>query len=310
MKLKNQQKNISLTQCGRPVSNQEIEQIRETVNLFPQLSRNELAETICEHLKWVSATGSNKIDACMKLLEKLEADQYVQLPQKKKRAKRKAVNSSISFSARTETKPDITCALSSLCKVTLEIVKNKNSEDLWKEYMSRYHYLGNTRPFGCYLRYFIRSGDELLGCVLLAGAAKSLRLRDQWIGWTANQRLKNLSWLINNTRFLIFPWVKVRYLASHVLGHIAKSVGRDWYEQWGYYPVLMETFVDGSYYQGTCYKAANWQHIGATTGIGLVRKGKTYTTTPKKIFVMPLTKKFRDILCSDDLALSAYNEEL
>lgn len=296
----NPQKDISIIQCGRCVSQQEIELIRETVNLFPQLSRTELAKTISENLKWFTASGSNKKDACLGLLEKLESCGHFQLPQKKETKKPKR-ECSISFSAKTQKRLDITGTLSNLGKVTLETIKDKDSENLWKEYMSHYHYLGNTRPFGFYLRYFIRSDHELLGCALFSGAAKAISVRDQWIGWRTNQRLQNLSWIVNNTRFLIFPWVKVRYLASHVLGLTARRIKQDWYEKWGYIPVLMETFVDGDYYRGTCYKAANWKHIGKTTGIGLVRKGHTYKTTPKEIFVKPLIKDFREKLCSDGL---------
>ncbi|MGB9499486.1 MAG: Druantia anti-phage system protein DruA [Dissulfuribacterales bacterium] len=295
----NFQEDIPVIQCGRCVSHQEIELIRETVNLFPQLSRTELVQTVCEHLEWFTASGSNKRDACLRLLEKLESCEYFQLPQKKEK-KNPKTTFSISFSSKTQSCPEITGSLGLIGKVRLEVIKDKESENLWKEYMSRYHYLGNTRPFGFYLRYFIRSEHELLGCALFSGAAKSISIRDQWIGWTTNQRLRNLSRVVNNTRFLIFPWVKVRYLASHVLGLAARRIKQDWYEKWGYYPVLMETFVD-NYYQGTCYKAANWRHLGMTTGVGLVRKGKSYATTPKKIFVKALTKGFREELCSDGL---------
>ncbi len=290
-----------LIQCGRHISPQELRQIRETVELFPQLSRKELAQTICEHLGWFTASGTNKIDACLKLLEKLETNGYFKLPPQKVVNKPKKARRSPPLSKRTQKQSDIICTLSSLGKITLEVIKDKESKNLWKEYISRYHYLGNTAPFGCYLRYFIKSERGLLGCALFSGAAKSIGVRDKWVGWTENQRLRNLSWVINNTRFLIFPWVKVKYLASHVLGRIARHIDQDWYDRWGYYPVLMETFVDGNYYQGTCYKAANWGLLGMTTGEGLARKGKAYTTSPKMIFVNPLTKKFRAILCSDKL---------
>ncbi|MCP3921228.1 MAG: DUF4338 domain-containing protein [Desulfobacterales bacterium] len=291
--------NISLIQCGRHLNPQEIEQIQETVNLFPKLSRTELAQTICEHLKWFTASGSSKEQACLKLLKKLEKSGFIKLPPTT--IKNRKFKRAIDFTARTQKRPNIVGNLSILGKVSLEVVQDKESEKLWKEYMARYHYLGNTRPFGFYLRYFFRSQSEILGCALFSGAAKSLGVRDDWIGWTKNQRLRNLSWLINNSRFLIFPWVQVKYLASHILGQVSRQIGKDWYERWGYYPVLMETFVDGNYYSGTSYKAANWKHLGMTTGEGLVRKGKTYTTNPKMIFVKPLTKKFRDILCSGEL---------
>ena len=140
-----------------------------------------------------------------------------------------------------------------------------------------------------------------MGCILFAGAAKALRVRDRWIGWGDNERLRNLAWVINNTRFLIFEWVRVKNLASHVLGQTARCIKDDWEERWGYRPALMETFVDPQHYYGSCYKAANWQHLGMTTGDGLIRKGKNYTTTPKMIFVKPLVKNFRSLLCSEQL---------
>ncbi len=291
--------NISLIQCGRHLNQQEIEQIQETVNLFPKLSRKELSQTICEHLEWFTASGSSKEQACLKLLKKLEKSGFVKLPPTT--TKNRKFKRAIDFTERTQIRPDIVGNLNTLGKVSLEIIQDKESVKLWKEYMARYHYLGDTRPFGFYLRYFIRSQSEILGCALFSGAAKSLGVRDDWIGWTENQRLRNLSWLINNSRFLIFPWVQVKYLASHILGQVSRQIGKDWYERWGYYPVLMETFVDGNYYSGTSYKAANWQHLGMTTGEGLVRKGKTYATSPKMIFVKPLTKRFKETLCSDEL---------
>jgi len=119
--------------------------------------------------------------------------------------------------------------------------------------------------------------------------------------WSSNQRLRNLPWVINNTRFLIMPWVKVPCLASHILGRINRQISDDWYKRWGYHPLLMETFVDPDKYNGTCYKASKWHNIGRTTGCGLVRTGKTYTTSPKLIFTRPLVKNFRKQLCREYL---------
>jgi len=193
-------------------------------------------------------------------------------------------------------------SLKDLGKISLEVVKKKKEADVWKEYVAHYHYLGYKKPFGCYIRYFIKSGHGILGCLLFSGSVKSVHVRDKWIGWTEKQRLKNHGWVINNSRFLIFPWVKVPYLASHVLSLVEKQIVEDWYELWEYRPVLMETFVEPKKFKGTCYKAANWEYIGMTTGEGLVRKGKKYATSPKKVFVKPLLKNFRDILCSDETA--------
>ncbi len=112
--------------------------------------------------------------------------------------------------------------------VWLEVVEDKEGRQLWNQYVDRYHYLGYRQPFGCFLRYFIRSGSGLLGCVLVAGAAKAIQARDTWIGWNKRGRQQNLPWVINNTRFLIFRWVEIRHLASHVLGQLARAVQEDW----------------------------------------------------------------------------------
>jgi len=201
----------------------------------------------------------------------------------------------------TGPKADIVGSLSDVAPVRPEVVKGREPTGLWNEYVSRYHYLGYKRPFGCFLRYFVQSPQGLLGCLMFQGAAKALRARDRWIGWTQTQRLRSLPWVINNTRFLIFPWVQLKNLASHILGQVARRIREDWQDRWGYSPVLMETFVDPHHYQGSCYKGANWQYLGMSTGDGLVRKGKTYITSPKMIFVKPLVADFRALLCSEQL---------
>jgi len=191
--------------------------------------------------------------------------------------------------------------LADVAPVHLELVTGKERTGLWSEYVHRHHPLGYKQPFGHTGRYFIVSGDDLLGCVLMAGAAKSISARDRWIGWSESRRLRNLPWVVNNTRFLVFPWVSVKHLASHVLGQLARRVRDDWDARWGFCPVLMETFVDPAEHRGTCYRAAGWTALGRTTGEGLVRPGRRYETSPKLVFVRPLVPDFRERLCSDGL---------
>ncbi len=165
----------------------------------------------------------------------------------------------------------------------------------------RYHPLGCKRPFGYRMRYFVESAAGRLGCLLIDGAAKALGARDRWIGWSDRARLRNLAWLLGNSRFLIFPWVSVKNLASHVLALLSRRVVDDWDSRWGYRPLLMESFVDPAHHEGSCYKAAGWRYVGMTTGEGLARAGASYTTSPKMIFLKPLQGDFRDQLCSEDL---------
>jgi hypothetical protein len=135
----------------------------------------------------------------------------------------------------------------------------------------------------------------------MAGAAKAIQARDQWIGWNRPRRQQNLPWVINNTRLLIFPWVRIRQLGSHVLGQLARRVRADWQERWGYGPLLMETFVDPDRFAGTCYWGAGWIELGRTTGRGLPRAGHVYRSTPKRIFVKALCNDFRERLCGGPL---------
>jgi hypothetical protein len=294
-----QKDNPAFVCCGRPVTHQDINEIQETVNLFSNLSRKELTQTICEHLNWRTVAGANKIDACMKMLEKLEDINALQLPVK--RAMKKPKRTKISITSRTDPQLAIVGDLRDIDNVNLEIITAEERIKLWNEYVLRYHYLGYKKSFGYTIRYFIKSDQDILGCILFSGASKSIGVRDEWIGWAQNQRLRNLSWVINNSRFLLFPWVNVRNLVSHIWGRIFRSIQSDWRNQWGFSPVLMETFVDPKLYRGTSYLASNWEYLGMTTGQGLVRKGKTYKTSPKKIYVKSLAKNFRKILCSENL---------
>jgi len=289
----------SILQSGREIKGEELDEIQETVKLFPSLSRCELARTICEHLGWLTASGSYKTDACLKLLGRLEATGHVTLPGK--RAISRPRLAPIVFTSRTDPRDEICCTIRDVAPVIATVVNGKAETALWNEYLSRYHYLGYKKPFGCWLRYFIDSRRGTLGCLLFQGAAKALRARDEWIGWTKNQRLRNLGWVINNSRFLIFPWVKIKNIGSHSLGQVLRRISNDWQDRWGYSPVVAESFVDPEKYEGCSYKGANWQFLGTTTGEGLPRKGKIYSSSPKKIFVRPLVKDFRALLCSEHL---------
>jgi len=290
-----------LLQGGREITSEDIEHVHAVVESCRGLSRKELAHTICEHWGWVTASGAHKVQACLTLLEKLEAQGKIHLPEKQEQPKRKKSTPPPMTSRTDRPTEEIAGGLAELGGVSLEIVTDEAEKGLWSEYMERYHYLGYRKPFGFRLRYFIVSKHGRLGCALIAGAAKAIGARDRWIGWGEKQRLNNLPWVVNNTRFLIFPWVRVRFLASHVLGRLARRVRDDWHERWGYRPVLMETFVDPARFRGISYQAAGWTCLGQTTGRGLRRPGRDYSTTVKMIYVRPLVRDFRQWLCSDSL---------
>ncbi|MCP3891180.1 MAG: DUF4338 domain-containing protein [Desulfobulbaceae bacterium] len=291
---------IAIEQCGRKFTSEDIEEIAETIKAFPNLCQTTLTETICEHLDWFTATGRYKKDACLKLLRKMEDIGAIKLPPRRPCPKQQSPKAKAAPSLPPH--QSIHCNLEVVRPISIEPATTQTDVAMWNQHVDQHHYLGYKRPFGCFIRYFVRSvKGEILACILLAGAAKSISARDNWIGWNTNQRLRNLPWVINNSRFVIMPWVNIPYLASHVLAQLKRRISSDWFTLWGYRPLLMESFVDPAKYNGTCYQASNWHLVGKTTGEGLARKGKLYTTTPKLIFTMPLQKDFRSQLCREYL---------
>ena len=300
-----------LTLSGRYFSKKDIIAVQQTVRLFPALSMTELAQTLCEHLNWVTAKGRNKINSCFTALEKLEALGFIQLPEKRDQKQRESKK--ITWSDRTRQGNLIECALDSLGEIELQRVSEKTDVVLWNEYVDRYHYLGYKHPIGCALKYFIvvKTSEKsiILGCLLFSSAVWHLADRDQWIGWDKKDREQRLNLVINNTRFLIFPWVKVPNLASRSLARVTRQIQDDWQSVHGYRPVLIETFVDDSRYSGACYQASNWQRIGKTSGKDWQVTAENQAGSVKSIFVFPLQTNFRAALENLKPADAAINSD-
>lgn len=282
---------------GRHFTTQEIQDIQETVRVFSRLSWSELVLTICEHLSWVTPAGRSKVDSCAKALKKLAALGLLRLPALRPCRKSKRA---ITFGARTDPEKEWVGTVRDFAPIRVEPLLDKEERDLWNEYVERYHVLGYKRPFGAHQRYFIleRSGRRL-GCLLFASSAWALSVRDEWIGWSERDRAQRLNWVVANTRFMIFPWVKVRNLASKALSLVAARIRQDWQDRYDYAPVLLETFVEPAHYRGTCYQAANWIQLGLTAGRGRMDRHTRYLSTPKLIYVYPLVQDFRSHLCGE-----------
>jgi hypothetical protein len=283
--------------CGRYFTAQEIQDIQETIESCG-LSWTELVQTVCEHLGWVTPAGRNKADSCSKALMKLEAQGLLKLPVRTIVAKGK--EKAIDVGARTEPETELSGTVREIEPVEVMPVLGRESIRLWNEYVERYHPLKYKRPFGAHQRYFIVDGSRRrLGCLMFASSAWALSERDEWIGWSARDRAQRLNGVVANTRFVIFPWVRVRNLASAALSRAASRIERDWQERYGYAPVLLETFVDAELYQGTCYQAANWIRLGMTAGRGRMDRNTRYLSSPKILYVYPLARDFRTVLRGD-----------
>ena len=290
----------STTFSGRRFTRKQITSIQQTVNTFPALSRRELAHTVCEHLQWQTPNGKNKIQACLGLLENLEVLGILSLPQKKT-AMQRGSQRQIPRTDLAKEHTDIDDKLSQLTPIRLQVVTAKNDIALWNEFIDRYHYLGYKRPIGPHIRYFIiDQKNRKLGCLMFSYASKKLACRDEWIGWQDKAYKKHLDLVVNNNRFLILPWVSVKNLASKVLSIAARQLADDWNTRHGYRPVLLETFVDTTKFNATCYRAANWLLLGQTKARGTTKS--QHEKTPKAVYVYPLLRNTKAILINGHTA--------
>ena len=254
--------------AGRAFTAQEIQDIQETVQVCG-LSWSELVCTICEHLDWVTPTGRYKEKSCASALRRLEALGLVKLPARQP-AKRPEVE--VVPGSGTDAEEEIVGTVRDMAPLQLEPVGGKQAIRLWNEYVARYHPLGYRRPFGAHQRYFlVGRGERRLGCLLFAAAAWALRL----------------NWVVGNTRFLLFPWVRVRNLASKALSLAAQRIRSDWQQRYGYAPVLLETFVEVGRYRGTCYQAANWIRLGVTRGEWRMGRHSPHRSVPERSMCIP-----------------------
>ena len=278
---------------GRNITSEDIELIKWTRKTYPQLSRSELAGTICEFIGWTTASGSAKRLQCVALLEKLEEAGIIELPPAVVASKK--VSNPMIPDYHIDTTP-ITGELKDFEPIHLGIARAGGDLKLWRKYVNDYHMLGDKQVFGSRLHYFVKSGEMKLGCIQFSASSWALESRDRWIGWNIENRKARLHLIVNNSRFLIFPWVNVKNLASKALAMAIKQIQEDWLIEYCYAPVLLETFVDLSHFIGTCYKASNWTYLGETKGRGRIDKEHKHALSRKAIYMYPLQKDFRECL--------------
>jgi hypothetical protein len=185
-----------------------------------------------------------------------------------------------------------------LATLTIDPVVTRADSLLWNGYIQRHHYLGHQLMPGAQLRYFVRAAGHIIAALGFGASAWKVKPRDQIIGWTAEQRQRNLHLVVNNARFLILPWIHCKNLASRILALVSCRLPDDWQARYAYRPVLLETFVEKPRFIGTCYKAANWQHLGDTQGRGKLDVLHRNAQPIKSIWIYPLTRHFQRQLCS------------
>jgi len=190
----------------------------------------------------------------------------------------------------------ITDQLHNLPAVSVKMISESDLEPLWDQLVRSYHYLGYQRLIGHRLKYLALIEDQPVAALSWSAPALKLAARDQYIGWSAVQRKRHLDQLVSNSRFLILPWAKIPNLASHVLSLNIAQLKDDWQQHFNKQLLVLETFIDSRYFKGTCYKAANWLHVGDTYGSAKRGKGYRYHGSPKEIYLYVVEPNFRSII--------------
>lgn len=278
--------------CGREFSPEVIARVNGASR---ELSRRALSRELCRWLDWKGPSGTWQTTSARIALLRLARTGHVRLPPPTKPFVRRRRRARL---APPLALPPIRGALRQIGPVELVLVVSRHSalSVQCQQLLRQFHPQGE-RLCGAQLRYVLRCAQGVLGVLTYSAAARRLRARDTWIGWSEPARRENLHRVVNNSRFLLRPGVEVRHLASHVLALAARRLPLDWQERYGYAPVLLETFVDKIAYRGTCYRASNWEELSEpTAGRGRQDRQHRAGKTPKRIFVYPLQRHARQLL--------------
>jgi len=288
---------IPLLIQGREIGQEDVHFIGALISGHPTWSRNQLAVALAEAWGWRTATGQVKNFAAATLLLKLQKRGLIRLPARRHRPALQLIHSPTPELPWPAPEP-IAVSLSALQPLSIEVLSPKERRyQTLARYLMSHHYLGFRRNVGENMAYLIRDGQgrDVAGAVFGA-AAWRVRVRDAYIGWDDATRARKLHWITNNVRFLILPWVRVPHLASHLLGCLMRRLNTDWQAKYAHPVHLVETFVDRSRFEGTCYRAANWRLLGQTQGRSRQDKERTLNVPVKDVYVYPLRVDFRKVL--------------
>jgi hypothetical protein len=274
-----------------------VQTIQNLIEKNPALSRRKLSIQLAELWNWRQQNGALLDRKCRGVMLLLERAGFITLPPPTH------IHTN-NFNSRVKSHPIevITeCSAASIKELgplTIKEVRRTEHETFCDSLIEQYHYLRFTQPVGEHLKYLFFSQEwKPIAAIIFTSAPRHIGARDKHIGWTAETRRKNIHLMAYNTRFLIMPWVRIPHLASHILGAIARRICADWQKQYRHPIYFLETFVDTERFAGTCYKAANWQYLGLTKGLGKNSRTKRPNRSIKAVWGYPLVKDFRARLC-------------
>jgi len=277
--------------CGREFTAEEVSLIKEVVETCTGLSRTELAHTICELLEWKRSGGGLKSRECRDLLERLEKKGILTLPAKQSPGMIKS-QKSIAPAGDGQVRSALTGRVEEFAPLDVQLVQSRQQRQLFKDLVSRYHYLGYAMPYGARLQYLVyvsRPRREVVGCVQFSSPSWRIKVRDQWIGWDDGTRKLRLQHIVNNSRLLVIA--RIGNLASMMLSCAMRRLRADWGRAYGLEPWLVETLVDRQRFYGGCYRASNFMVLGETSGRGRMdRTHQRHGERIKTVLVYPLVK--------------------
>jgi len=282
---------------GRWFSSDDLALLERWRREHPEWSRYRLSRELAQHWNWRTPSGQLRDMAARHFLGKLQQRGLLSLPAANPKGGRQPAQ----WPSPPSPPPEpIEQPLAQLRPLGLEWVspRSRAAREL-SATLAHYHYLGWRGPVGPHLAYRVtdRHG-RLLAVVVFVAAALQLAERDRFIGWSAAQRQARLAQVVQNSRFLLLPWVRVRHLASHVLAAVTARLRADWIERYQQPVVLVETFVQCDRFAGTCYRAANWLSAGRTAGRGRGDRYHQRAQPSKDIYLYPLVRDWRACLCA------------
>ncbi len=282
---------LPITIRKRTINEEDISSIQATVNEHWDKGRTHISRVLCQKWNWLQPNGRLKDMACRELLLTLKRKGFISLPPGYHNGNNKKRNRIIPVveieKTPLEGKP------SHFEPVQLQLVRNTSLEPLYNSLIQQHHYLGYRQIVGNHLKYMAFIDEQPVACLGWGSAAWSVKSRESFIGWDKPTKENNLHLVVNNTRFLILPWVNIKFLASKVLGLNARRISEDWFKIYNHHVYLLETFVEQDRFKGTCYKAANWVRAGQTKGTAKRGHDHLFHGKIKDVYLYPLRKDFR-----------------
>ncbi|MCP3680553.1 MAG: DUF4338 domain-containing protein [Gammaproteobacteria bacterium] len=280
----------------RCITSKDLSFIRNYIDRFADKGRSYISREICKSWNWRQHNGALKDMVCRGLLLRLEEQGYIKLPARKRTPNVPYRNRKKPKDASIEQSP-VDGKLSNILPIEIKQVRRTGWEETFNGLIEQYHYLRYTQPVGEHLKFIAFANGRPIACLAWSSAPRHIKSRDEFIGWSPDTRKKNLHLISYNTRFLILPWVRVKHLASYLLGLSARTISEYWQGIYNHPLYYLETFVDTERFKGTCYRAANWQYLGNTTGRGKDDRTNRINRSIKAVYGYPLSRDFRKVLC-------------